>query len=65
MTTRADTSETGTAAVAATDSMPRGVRRALWGILAGVVILAVYLLAVRGPALLVDLATGVAGAFCI
>lgn len=44
--------------------MPRGVRRAVWGVVAGMSLLAIYLLAVRGPALLVDLATGVANAFC-
>lgn len=44
--------------------MPRSVRRAVWGIVLALVLLATYLLAVRGPAILVDLATGVANAFC-
>lgn len=49
---------------AAAEGMPRGVRRAVWGIVLALVLLASYLLAVRGPAILVDLATGVANAFC-
>lgn len=46
------------------DRMPRGVRRAVLGVLAGITLLGLYLIAVRGPALLVDLATGIANAFC-
>lgn len=47
-----------------TERMPRRIRRAFWGVVAGIVLVGVYLIAVRGPAMLVDLATGVANAFC-
>lgn len=52
------------ATLAEGEGMPRGVRRALWSVLLAVMLVASYLLAVRGPAILVDLATGVANAFC-
>lgn len=52
------------AAVVDGEGMPRGVRRVLWATLLAVVLVASYLLVVRGPAILVDLATGVANAFC-
>lgn len=64
MTSTANAPTPQTAAPAPGDRMPRGVRRAIWGVLAGVVALGVYLITVRGPAILVDLATGVANAFC-
>ena len=44
--------------------MPVGVRRTVIAAVAGGVALALYLLSVRGPALLMDIATGVANAFC-
>lgn len=47
-----------------TSTMPSGVRRTVIGVIAGGVVLAIYLLSVRGTALLMDIATGVANAFC-
>ena len=65
------TNDTGAEATAlageqsgSSDRMPRGVRRAVLGVLGGITLLGLYLISVRGPALLVDLATGIANAFC-
>jgi hypothetical protein len=44
---------------------PVPVKRALWLTVGALLLAATYLVAVRGSALLVDLAVGAAGLFCL
>lgn len=57
----ADVPGNGTAdETGSTGLFPSGVRRALLGVLAAITLAGLYLISVRGPAILFDLADGIA-----